>query len=374
MTMKMHQLVLDDLKLNHALPWDVYDAMGQLLLCKGYLVTRDSQLDSLIERGMFVEETAFAKTHGTTEAPPPQKFNPFWLWDDIQSKLGRCLKNITQESDFADQIEGFAILVQFLSDKDADVGISVMMLQDPVKSPVSHAMHVAIVVELVAKRLGWPVSDRLHAICAAMTMNVSMLESQTRLLHQRTPLSEEQLKEIRAHPHQSFEMLKTAKVAQEDWLNAVRDHHENRNGTGYPREIKDSSDMAELIHISDVFCAKVTPRAHRKAFAPNQAARELFLESGDQTKNPIPMLLIKEIGIYPPGSFVILANKETAIVVRRGTSANTPLVFSLVAPNGEPYAGAVKRDTSKKEFAISSVVPKEKITVRVNHSKIWGYD
>lgn len=372
MTMKMHQLALDDLKLNQALPWDVYDALGQLLLCKGFMVTKDSQLDSIILRGMFVEEGAF-KTHSTSAQP--QKFNPFWLWDDIQSKLTRCLRNIENEKDFPDQIENFASLVQFLSDKDADVGISVIMLQqDPIKTPVSHAMHVAIVVELVAKRLAWPTTTRLNAISAAMTMNISMLESQTRLLHQRTPLTEEQLLEIKAHPHKSYAMLKTAGVNTEEWLHAVRDHHETRTGKGYPREITDSSDMAELIHIADVFCAKVTPRAHRKAIAPNQAARELFLECGDPNKNPIPLLLIKEIGIYPPGSFVILANKETAIVVRRGTSANTPVVFSLIDPKGAPYGGPVKRDTSKKEFSITSVVPKEKITVRVNHSKIWGYE
>jgi HD domain len=377
MTTKMYQLSLDDLKLNHALPWDVYDAAGKLLLCRGYVVTKDSQLDSIIERGMFVEEAVFAaatQPQAANNEPSPQKFNPFWLWDDIHSKLSCCLKNVKEETEFQDQIENYATLVQFLSDKDADVGISVMMLNDPKKSPISHMMHVAIVVELVSKRLEWPINKRKAAICAALTMNISMLELQTRLLIQRTPLSEEQLHDIKSHPKRSHDVLKAIGVNNEEWLAAVRDHHENKSGTGYPREIKDAGEMAELLHIADVFCAKITPRAHRPAMAPNQAARELFMESGESNKNPLPLMLIKEIGIFPPGAFVTLANKEMAIVVRRGTSANTPIVFSLIDPTGAPYGGPVKRDTGKKEFAITGVVPKEKITVRINHSKIWGYE
>lgn len=377
MSMKMHQLVIEDLKINQPLQWDVYDSAGQLLLCKGYLVTRDSQLESIISRGMFVEETAFAKTQAASNDAPaiPQKFNPFWLWDDIQSKVTRLIKNIVNErNEFEDKLEGIATLIQFLSEKDADVGISVMMLQEPSNSPIAHCMHAAIVVELVAKRMEWSTVNRISLICAALTMNIGMLDLQSKLLQQRTPLSEDQLKDIRNHPHRSMEVLKAVGVRNEDWLEAVRDHHESRTGKGYPREITDSSDMAELLHIADVFCAKVTPRAHRKAIAPNQAARELFLETGEQNQNPIPMLLIKELGIYPPGSFVMLANGETAIVLRRGPSANTPVVLSLIDPKGAPYGGPVRRDTGKKEFAVSSIVPKEKITVRINHAKIWGYE
>ncbi len=371
--MKMHQLALEDLKLNQPLQWDVYDANGKLLLCKGYLVTRNSQLDSIIARGIFVEATIFTKTSSNTPNAV-EKFNPFWLWDDIQSKLIRCLRHMATEENVPFQIESIATLVQFLSEKDADVGISVMMMQDTIKTPMPHTIHVAIVCELIAKRLGWELNKRISTLCAALTMNVSMLETHVRLLHQHTPLLPHQLEEIRSHPTRSYDMLKTAGVANEDWLNAVRDHHENRNGTGYPREITDSSDIAELIHIADVFCAKVAPRAHRKAIAPNQAARELFLENGDQSTNLIPILLIKEVGIYPPGAFVILVNKEVAIVLRRGESANTPLVYSLTDPTGTPYASGLKRDTSKKEFAIASVIPREKITVRINLPRIWGYE
>ncbi|MFN7369254.1 MAG: hypothetical protein ACK5SG_03355, partial [Burkholderiales bacterium] len=65
------------------------------------------------------------------------------------------------------------------------------------------------------------------------------------------------------------------------------------------------------------------------------------MSEGDGGHNPIATILIKEIGIYPPGSFVKLANGETAIVVRRGEAANSPVVAALSSGSGIPYVDPV---------------------------------
>ena len=130
--------------------------------------------------------------------------------------------------------------------------------------------------------------------------------------------------------------------------------------------------MAELIHLVDVFCAKVSPRAYRKALSPNHAAKELFLVDGADG-NQLPEIIIKEVGIYPPGCFVKLQNGETAVVVRRGASANHPVVFSLVSGQGVPFVEPMRRDSSRKDYMIVSIVPKDKIMIRLNPNKLWGY-
>ncbi len=206
-----------------------------------------------------------------------------------------------------------------------------------------------------------------------MTMNIAVLELQAQLARQLGPLTQEQRDLIQAHPVRGHEMLQAAGVKDVDWLRAVLEHHEVRGGTGYPRKIQAPSQIAELVHMADVFCAKVAPRAHRKAIPPNQVAKELFLEEGDNGNNPIPALMIKEIGIYPPGSYVKLANGETAVVIRRGKAANTPVVSSLYVREGAPFVDQVKRDTALSEFQIVGVIPREKVTFDLNTSQIWGY-
>ena len=370
--MAMHRLSPDHLQVDKPLPWDVYDAQGQLLLRKGYIVEKDSQIESLLERGMFVDAEQF-KASREDEKPAAPVFNPFWLWDDIFKKLTRALKNIQTNPDFPDEIEALASLLQFLSDKDADAGISVLLLLDTGKYPVAQSLHTAVVCELVAKRMEWSTTDRLSAVCAAMTMNVGMMELQGWLVNQNTPLTDEQRAQINNHPTVSYELLKAAGVTNQKWLTAVLQHHERRGGKGYPNKIQEPDQIAELINMADVFCAKVSPRAYRKALAPNQAAKELFLDDADGGKNPLPGMIIKEVGIFPPGSFVKLQNGETAVVVRRGQSANTPMVFSLVSGQGIPFVEPMRRDTSRKDFTIVNIVPKDKIMIRLNPAKIWGY-
>lgn len=301
-------------------------------------------------------------------------FDPFWFWNDTQSKLALLLRSINTEHDFPLHVEALARFIQGLSEKDSDSGIGAMLLLDSVEYPIAHMMHVAIVSELTAKRLGWSVKDRLDTICAAVTMNISMLDLQTQLLTQTTPLTETQHQELRSHPHRSLEMLQAAGVTHINWLSAVRDHHETRAGDGYPRGIKNSSEMTELLRIADIFCAKVTSRSYRQGVPANVAARDLFKANMEQSKNPIPLVLIKEIGIYPPGSFVMLVNGETAIVVRRGQSANTPSVSSLLSPEGIPYPRPIKRDTSQKAFTIKSTIPKENIPLTIDPAKLWVHN
>jgi len=61
--------------------------------------------------------------------------------------------------------------------------------------------------------------------------------------------------------------------------------------------------------------------------------------------------LIKAIGIYPPGSFVRLANGEVAVVVQRGANTAAPRVAVVLNRNGTPNADLTLRNTSRARLA-----------------------
>ena len=87
----------------------------------------------------------------------------------------------------------------------------------------------------------------------------------------------------------------------------------------------------------------------------------------------LAVLLIKEIGVYPPGSFVKLANNETAVVLRRGIKkANCPVCLSVISPRGAPYQNPIMRDTKEdKSYAIEAVIPRDK-GMELDFNKLWG--
>ena len=82
-------------------------------------------------------------------------------------------------------------------------------------------------------------------------------------------------------------------------------------------------------------------------------------------------MLIKEIGIYPPGTFVRLSNGETGLVIRRGEAANTPDVLSLLNPSGMSYGEPPVRTTARKPYDVIAVIPRENIKIQINIEKIW---
>lgn len=303
--------------------------------------------------------------------------HPFQVWHSVQHTLEKLLFGALHEHAFPDHrfeasLHHLASQVQNLVEHDADAGIAAMLLDESIKYPVAHSLHVAIVCELVMQKLQFTAAQRHSALCAAMTMNLGMVELQNRLIHQQTPLSHAQREQIGRHPQVSFDILLRAGVVNEDWLRAVLEHHETADGKGYPRGITQPSAISQVIRLADIFCAKISPRAHRKGFLPNLAVREIFTKESDAGKNPVAAALIKEIGIYPPGSCVKLANQELAIVFKRGASAQTPWAAVLTSATGLPLIEPLERDTALPEFAIETAVSRDKLAPRLRLQAVWG--
>jgi hypothetical protein len=68
---------------------------------------------------------------------------------------------------------------------------------------------------------------------------------------------------------------------------------------------------------------------------------------------------------------VKLANGETAVVVRRGESANTPLVYSLANAQGIAFAEPVRRDTRMDRFKVLAPVARDNVLVRFDRARLF---
>ena len=364
----MHRINPKDILLDHPLPWDVFDNSGALLLCKGYRITRESQREVLLGRGLYVAENLLS---ASKPAPEPRRHDAFRLWESIITELDALLQNMRVEFDFRGQIESLGKLIHELTQRSADTSLAAIILTGQRQYPIVHSIHVAVICDLVAQRLGWQAPRRLSLVCGALTMNLAMLDLQQTLCAQRIAPSPAQRQDILRHPRLAVELLKEVGVKDSLWLKAVAEHHERQGGGGYPYGISDPGEEAILIQTADIFTAKVSPRAARKPVSPKEAARSLYLESGGGQNNPFVGVLIKEIGIFPPGTFVRLANQETALVTRRGGAANAPQVLSLVNPQGMAYALPLPRDTMRNEYQVAQVIPREQVKFQIDPEKIW---
>ena len=169
-------------------------------------------------------------------------------------------------------------------------------------------------------------------------------------------------------------MLHDAGIEDPDWLNYVLMHHEQEDGTGYPLGSKKSQipQNVKILYLSDIFCARISARNYRKSMLPNIALRDIFIENSTHVDPGLSPYFIKVLGLYMPGTFVCLKNKEIAVVSHRGAMPSLCEVHSLVKHNGEMFGIPAKRDTQKEPFTITEATYPTKTLVDVHLQQVWG--
>jgi hypothetical protein len=349
------------------LPWDVHDADGKLLLARGQLVANDAVLDTLIARGGSIRLIDGAP--GAPGAPQPKPLSV--RYTSLKRSLAWLLTH-PDEPAFLDRIRQTANVVFELTGRDVDQLIFLIIRHDYLRFAVygsAHSLHVATVCSILAHRLGWPRERHLRLLCAALTMNLSIIELQGVLAGWVEPLTDAHRAEIHAHPAASAAMLRARGLRDEGWLTTVEQHHEDPGGKGYPAAMQTPTEDAQMLRFADQFIAKHAWRADRGVVPAQQVARELYTQSQG---HPLAALLIKEFGIFPPGCFVRLASGEAAVVVRRGAGANTPVVAALISSNGNTLPQPLTRDSAATEYFIVNTLDERTVLAHVSLDTLYA--
>ena len=350
-------------------PFGIFDVGGRLLLARGHQFDSVEQLEKLIEREATVDVREFEDT--TRKIANARRDQLPAFWDESMGEVGRLLR-ASPTGDFTQSLDQASRPLMALIERDPDLAILQAVRTEaidggPTAYAARHAVHTATAACLAATRLGWTVAQRQCVVRTALTMNISMAELQNKLVTQVSPVTPMQRAEIQSHPERSAAMLEMAGVTDADWLEAVRQHHEEHDGTGYPQRPAKVNDVAQLVHCADCFTAKLSPRLKRQPLLADAAARLQYqCAKGDA----LTAALIKEFGLYPPGCTVRLKSGEVGMVMRRGESTNTPVVAVMTDRNGNWRLEPARRDTSKPEFGIAAVVPLAALKVRVGLEKL----
>lgn len=306
------------------------------------------------------------------------KANPFAEFDDLCNQLEVLFNQLEEGRRFSEgrlvrRVYNLAAAIQGLVNYNSDALLGAVHLSDSFSYQVHHPMQIAVLAELILARLNADQATRLSTLAAALTCNLAMNPYQSRLDKQTTPLTEQQKRLINNHPLMSAQFLEQAGVEDELWLEVITQHHEKPDGTGYPNQLnsKQIRTEAQILAIADVYSAMVTPKVYRP-MRTNQHLRELFTRRGSDFNDKLTRLFINELGIYPPGVYVWLANGELAVVIGRTDNIKAPLVASVKRSNGNIHSIPVKRDTSIDDYAITHLCdPKQK--QRIDISQLWGF-
>lgn len=388
----------DYLRLNEALPFGLRDGSGRLLLAAGERIERADRLDLLRDGELFADESEsaawrrrltgavdkllrqnaslqqIAEVQPEREAPrkpaAPLRFTE--LWSELALALDACLREPRADTAWLNQLLKVAERIGQLGDKRLDASLYHLIFTAGHTTEYyssHHAMLCALIARETARMLDWDGETVASLVRAALTMNISMRRLQDVLAARNLVVTPTMRSEIDAHAARSAQLLAAAGVADRLWLAIVQLHHDDSHETEPLADLVPQQRAARLLRRVDLFAAKLSRRAVRHPMSPVQAAREACL-GADGLPDEIGAALLKSVGLYPPGSFVELANGEVGIVLARGRRANLPLVAALVGAGGAPLGVPALRDTLDKRYAVKGAVKTSQVKVIPPHEAL----
>ena len=293
--------------------------------------------------------------------------------NQLNKRLERTLMHLRDEASADTELRAISSELIATVRRDPDIALGALFLNQ-IAGPyaVRHCIETAIVVSLIGRAMGKSDGELLLVTAAALTMNVGMVRQADVFQSREGALSSEERALVRRHPRDSVELLRWAGVTDEEWLDYVLLHHENDDGSGYPegRMGDEIAQNAKLIGLADRYCAFVSARNYRRSLVPPEALARLRAERAMPVDPAVLAHFARELGAYPPGTLVRLANGETGVVLWRGTPEVH--VCSLRDADGRMLTPEVHRNTDVAEHAIEEALHEDQARLRFTMKQVWG--
>jgi HD-GYP domain-containing protein (c-di-GMP phosphodiesterase class II) len=393
--MKLVTLPAHSVLIGQPLPFSIRDVEGFLLAKKGAVFQSREELKTLAANrahlyidvveselhhrayigrlhALISDDTQLGQIAGamvSTDDRSPERAGPHDAptdWLDLQAQANTVLRDASAPH-FLKRLEQLQQQLEHLARRNPD-GLLLALFQLSASElklySATHAMLVSVICGIAVRDvLHWSTALE-HSVCqAALTMNISMTDLQDRLALQLEPPAAEQRLQIDRHAERSVMLLDHAGVHDAVWLEAIQAHHHVAPGALTKKT--EGLRLARLIQRADMFAARLAPRATRLPSSSAAAMQASYFDENRQV-DEAGAALIKAVGIYTPGSFVRLATKEIAVVVRRGRNTTTPRVAVIINREGMPTVEPMVRDTVQREYAIVASVAHRDVRVKLN--------
>jgi len=155
--------------------------------------------------------------------------------------------------------------------------------RDPYTS--GHSLRVSRIAGVLARELGLPAKLVDLIETSALLHDVGKIhEEYALILRKEGRLNEQERALINTHPIRSFELVRTISGFRGGVDVAVRHHHENWDGSGYPDGLSGRAIPvgARIIMIADTADAMTTNRPYRSALTFDEVVAEMNKYSGTQ--------------------------------------------------------------------------------------------
>lgn len=197
---------------------------------------------------------------------------------------------------------------------------------------LNHCLHVCILAVNFGRVLRLEAKDMLKLGLHGLLADIGMIRMPLELLSKVTALTPEEQELIYSHPKLGRDLLMNSEEGARFAADAVINHHERIDQSGYPRGLnaKTLPQFSRIISIVDAYDAMTSSRPYAEEKSPLQALQQIYRNRGKQFDEEFSLEFIHAIGPYPPGTLVELKNGSIAVVITSAPKQRQLPVVSLI--------------------------------------------
>jgi len=195
----------------------------------------------------------------------------------------------------------------------------------------THCINVAVAAATLGIGLGYDY-DRLRNLTAgALLHDIGKQLIPIEIINKKGKLSDEEMDIVKKHPKDGYNLLSKNVLITSSMREIAHQHHENWDGTGYPRGLREKNiyDLANLVHVCDVWDALLSKRSYKEAFRVSDAVAILKSGRGTQFNPALLDAFFKYVPIYHKGTKVSTNLGQDALILEnhRGRMLYPTLLF-----------------------------------------------
>lgn len=260
-------------------------------------------------------------------------------------------------------------LVNDIVDKllsDDNVTLHLMNGKSEFEDIYFHSLNVSVVAMMIAKAKKMNAEQIKDVAFASLFHDMGKVKVPTAIVRKQTPLSEPEKNYLKLHTKYGLEIAAHMDSFPESARTVIAQHHELNDGSGYPEGLKGDQidELTQVISVANAYdnlCHSNIPSEQK---IPYIALSHLYKKCKHQYNEENLNLLIKFMGIYPPGTVVQLSNEMVGLVI----SVNAR---NILFPNVLIYDPSVPRtqapiiDLAEKEIKIVNAILPNKLPDKV---------
>lgn len=234
--------------------------------------------------------------------------------------------------------EGLA-LIKTMADSmltDADVAINLMKDKIGGEETYHHALNVTLLAMMLAKELKAPPEAIRVMGVGALFHDIGKLELPDSLVRKQDAMNKPERGLFQQHCAYGVDIAHKLGLSGEA-TTIIAQHHEHADGSGYPKGLQGQaiSMLARMVALVNAYDNLCNPNNLANALTPHEALSVLYAQQRSRFDATALSTFVRCMGVYPPGTLVVLSNDSMGIVTSVNSSRPlkpTVLVYDPSVP------------------------------------------